>query len=107
MGPVELSMEQPSRGTQSFSLRKVVTELAEDLRGTLSEFEELHARSQQLADRAFANVEIAQQASESLTGVLATYHEVIGHAVFPADGEATSRGAHRVVCVTPAGTPLG
>ena len=77
MGPVELSMEQPSRGTQSFSLRKVVTELAEDLRGTLSEFEELHARSQQLADRAFANVEIAQQASESLVDVLATYHQVI------------------------------
>ena len=30
-----------------------------------------------MADRAFANVEIAQQASESLVGVLATYHEVI------------------------------
>ena len=30
-----------------------------------------------MTDRAFANVEIAQQASESLVGVLATYHEVI------------------------------
>ena len=54
-----------------------VTELAEALQGTLNEFEELHARSQQSADRAFGNVEIAQQASESLVDVLATYHQVI------------------------------
>ena len=49
-----------------------VTELARDLQVTLGEIEELHARSQQLADRAFANMEIAQQASESLVEVLAT-----------------------------------
>ncbi len=54
-----------------------VTELAQDLQVTLRETEEIHARSQRLADRAFANVEIAQQASESLVGVLATYHQVI------------------------------
>jgi len=54
-----------------------VTELAQDLQVSLTELDELHARSQQWADRAFANVEIAQQASESLPGVLATYHEVI------------------------------
>ena len=54
-----------------------VTELARDLQVTLREIEELHARSQQLANRAFASVEIAQQASESLVDVLATYHQVI------------------------------
>jgi hypothetical protein len=54
-----------------------VTELARHLQVTLREMEELHARSQQAANRAFANVEIAQQASELLVGVLATYHEVI------------------------------
>ena len=54
-----------------------MTTLAAELQQTLTDLNQIHARSNDAADRALASIQIAQQASDTLVDVLATYREII------------------------------